>query len=171
MAQAPRETLRLNEICKNLDSDTRRFWAKVDKSGDCWEWTAARMKTGYGRFGIGSTNVWQAHRFSALLAWGQLSPGALVLHRCDNPACVRPEHLYEGNNFDNNADMVTRNRFNLPLLRGTKNNQAKLTEDQIREMRKRFNGGTSRTQLGREFGVSRQTASGIIAGKGWGWVE
>lgn len=171
MAIAPQEALRLNEICSDPTATADRFWAKVDKSGECWTWTAYRMKTGYGRFGIGTSKVWQAHRFSALMAWGQISPGTLVLHRCDNPACVRPEHLYEGNNSDNNADMVERNRFNLPLLRGTNNNQSKLTEGDVREIRRRHELGETRTSLGKAFGVSRQTASDIVDRKLWGWLD
>ena len=67
-----------------------RFWAKVDKSGDCWTWTAAKLPTGYGVFGVGYRTVY-AHRFAYEQEYGILP--ARLDHRCHNPSCVKPEHL------------------------------------------------------------------------------
>lgn len=83
-----------------------RFWAKVDRSGDCWIWTGSRCSDGYGTFFVAGRIV-GAHRFSLELAGVTL--GRLhALHRCDNPPCVNPAHLYAGTQRDNSRDMVAR---------------------------------------------------------------
>jgi hypothetical protein len=82
-----------------------RFWAKVDKSGDCWEWTGTRTRQGYGGFRVGDRTV-KAHRFawSVIASRGAIPAGLVVMHLCDNPPCVRPEHLRLGTVADNNRD-------------------------------------------------------------------
>lgn len=84
-----------------------RFWDKVDKSGDCWVWTASINKKGYGWFKFGG-RMMLAHRVSYELEIGEITDGLLVLHRCDNPSCVNPEHLYLGDHDTNMADRVSR---------------------------------------------------------------
>lgn len=89
------------------------FWAKVDKRGPiqdhmdsrCWEWTGCKDKGGYGKFTTGG-RTYRAHRFSFLLATGE--EPEVVCHKCDNPACVRPDHLYAGNKVTNLLDVVKR---------------------------------------------------------------
>lgn len=69
-----------------------RFWAKVDKSGDCWEWQGSKDPNGYGEIFVSGTNV-RAHRFSYSLANGEFDPALYIDHRCHNPSCVNPDHL------------------------------------------------------------------------------
>lgn len=90
-----------------------RFWEKVDKSGDCWIWTAATDKDGYGvtRLSPPTHRSVRATHAVWLLATGELPPpGMFVCHRCDNPPCVRPDHLFIGTVHDNVADMRAKGR-------------------------------------------------------------
>lgn len=90
-----------------------RLWRRVDKTGDCWEWTGYRKSSGYGHIsrGPGIYGMEYTHRVSWMLANEQTIPaGMMVLHSCDNPACVRPEHLRLGTVRENSQDMIDRQR-------------------------------------------------------------
>jgi hypothetical protein len=127
-----------------------RLWAKVDKTpghgpnGDCWVWTGwVTPKGGYGQIQRPKTEGGRTdyvHRVSYELHHGvQLGrarkTGPLVLHRCDNPACVNPEHLFLGDDQDNHRDMMAKGRKRTRYQRGEANLIAKLTEDQVRAIR------------------------------------
>jgi hypothetical protein len=88
-----------------------RFWRHVDASGDCWVWTGARSIAGYGKMRLSRPRqLMDAHRVSWELHNGPIPDGFLVLHRCDNPPCVRPEHLFLGTHADNAADKIAKGR-------------------------------------------------------------
>lgn len=97
------------------------FWAKVQKTDSCWLWTAALNKDGYGVYGRGEG----AHRYSYRLAFGEIPSGKLVCHRCDNPRCVRPEHLFVGTQKDNIQDALSKNRMSRTPRGPTKENSEK----------------------------------------------
>lgn len=98
-----------------------RFWAKVSKSDNCWEWTAALHDSGYGIFGTGDKRVDRAHRISWRLVNGDIPAGLFVCHHCDNRKCIRPDHLFLGTNDDNRADMVRKGRQSTPPPMGGHN--------------------------------------------------
>lgn len=88
-----------------------RFWSFVDKSGECWVWTGTTVSPGYGRFFIGNRIIEGAHRVAYTLAFN-VYPGPLfVCHRCDNPPCVRPDHLFLGTALDNSRDAQVKGRL------------------------------------------------------------
>jgi hypothetical protein len=147
-----------------------RFWAKVDKSGECWEWTAGLNNTGgYGVFHLNLGKPVLAHRYSYIIhhpltndLWEHRE--ICVCHRCDNPKCVNPAHLFLGSRSDNMKDMVMKGRG----LTGEKNGHSKLTEAQVREIRGRWSaGGIKKKQLALEYGVKHQVVSKIILRKSW----
>lgn len=91
----------------------KRFWAKVRTGPDCWEWQAARSPQGYGRFQLDG-RAQRAHRVSWEMAHGPVPAGLFVCHHCDNPACVRPEHLFLGTPSDNTKDAFAKGRQTNP---------------------------------------------------------
>lgn len=151
----------------SVDLDTQeRFWSKVDKggSGGCWEWVGSRSPTGYGRFYFNGVNE-RAHRVSALYAGHDIS-GRMVCHRCDNPGCVRPSHLFVGTHNDNMKDKVAKGRQS--RNRGPKNGRAHLTRKQVLEARRIYRSGEcSQAELARRWGVPRSTIGHAIRGYTW----
>lgn len=132
-----------------------RFWAKVDKSGDCWIWTASRGSRGYGQISING-KLYRVNRVAYELVKGSIPDGMLVCHTCDNPACVNPSHLFLGTNSENMRDMYSKRRF--------ADRRTKLSEhdcNRIRDMHAR--GGVSYDQLAAEFGVSERAIRHAIA--------
>ena len=86
-----------------------RFWEKIDRSGDCWEWTGAKNRAGYGRFGVRRYNM-IATRVMMMFKVGMYDRRLVVRHTCDNPGCVNPDHLLLGTHQNNSDDMVARGR-------------------------------------------------------------
>ena len=140
-----------------------RFWEKVPERPEegCWEWRGARRSNGYGLFYDGE-RMGYAHRFVCELTHGP-SAGRHALHACDNPGCVRPDHLRWGTPKENTADAVRRGRRR--RTDGEFSFRAKLTWLQVEAIRSR--GSETRAALAREFGVSPQTISTIRHNKTW----
>lgn len=126
----------------------------------CLEWIGAKNPDGYGTTSV--KNYRGAHRLAYFVAFGPIPAGAHVLHRCDNPACVTPEHFFLGSHLDNAADKVAKNRQHRPS--GASNPKAKLTPEQVRTI---LSSPESGAALGRRFGVSRGTVNDIRRGAKW----
>lgn len=156
-----------------------RFWAKVQKTDGCWIWTAYLNEHGYGQIGTGGhRGTALAHRVSWVLAHGAIPEGHGVLHKCDTPACVRPDHLFTGTQDDNIADMVRKGRSARgdatgprkhpeAMPRGEGHVCAKLTDADVRAIRLRLAEGARPSDVGRTFGVARRTIADIRNGKTW----
>lgn len=148
-----------------------RFWSKVARiDGDgCWMWTASVDSDGYGQLSRGSHgdgNV-KAHRLSWELHNGPIPDGLGVLHRCDTPACVRPDHLFLGTQAENMRDMDRKGRRGSFDSAGASNPNARLTSEQVAEIRAQSRAGVSRSELARRFGVGTSTVSRIALGQAW----
>jgi hypothetical protein len=152
-----------------------RFWSKVRKSDSCWGWVGPRTVYGYGAFWRDGQNR-HAHRVSFELANGSVPEGLFVLHHCDNRSCVRPDHLYVGTHLDNMRDRNARGRTargdRMPHERvhGEAHPQAKLTAEQVLDIRRRYQPGNGGVLM-REFGISQAALWGIVNGKSWKHLE
>ena len=159
-----------------------RFWAKVDKSGECWEWTAGTYSTGYGQFWHGS-GYGAAHRISWELHFGSIPDGLFVLHTCDNRKCIRPDHLFLGTKRDNAIDAIQKGRMRaIPpgyttyrdewKRFGRDNANAKLTELDVVAIRDaRENHTVPVAQLAKNFNVSERTIRRVIRRSLWSHVS
>lgn len=137
-----------------------RFWAKVRKSDGCWEWIGCKQSQGYGQIRIEGRAL-LAHRVSWEMEFGPIEDGLWILHKCDNPACVRPDHLFLGDVVDNNADMTEKGRRRSPS--GEESASAKLTNNQVARMRKLYFAGKYSTYaLAEMYGVSHFTIWEIV---------
>lgn len=145
-----------------------RFHSKYIKNLEtgCWEWNAYKDRDGYGVFQLNQYPK-QAHRVSWLFSNGEIPPNTLVCHKCDNPGCVNPEHLFLGTNSDNMQDMLSKNRSN--YSRGEYVGTSKLEEAQVRYIKsnKQYTG----KDLAEEFGVSPALISMIRSNKCWKHVQ
>lgn len=152
-----------------------RFWSKVDKSGACWEWTRANNGGGYGKFPVSTPTGWKmryAHRVAYELTFGPIPDDICVLHRCDNPSCVNPAHLFLGTHGDNMQDMANKGRNYVharhhPQPCGEQSHRAKLKEIEVREIRALCASGLTQQEVGSRYGVSRSTVEDIVCGRTW----
>lgn len=152
-----------------------RFEAKVTKGDACWLWQARLDKKGYGRFSVGGRQggMRLAHRVSWEFNRGEIPAGLCVLHKCDNPRCVNPDHLFLGTQLENIADCQGKGRDRrgeFPSQAGTANSQAKLTEAEVREIRG-LRGKLSQRGIAKRFGVNQATIGKILTGKRWQEVK
>jgi hypothetical protein len=143
----------------------KRFWARVSigRADACWEWTGPTNKKGYGSFRIEPKGK---ARNTSRIAWmfTHGDPGTLwVLHKCDNPTCCNPGHLFLGTHQDNTDDMVAKDR----QQRGERHYSAKLTPQQAREIRRRRLAGESLKSLSLEFGIVIGAICNIAKGRSW----
>ena len=124
-----------------------RFLSKVKKTSYCWIWTAARTTKRYGKIWVGHRNEF-AHRVSYTIFKGRFDQKLNILHRCDNPPCVNPAHLFIGNHAINGMDKRLKGR----AAKGEKNGNSKLTVDDVRAIRKST---LTYSELAKEYGIDQ----------------
>ena len=148
-----------------------RFWRYVDKTGDCWVWTGgSRSQKGYGMIqigGKGSPNK-LAHRLSYEMHHGPIPDGMVVMHKCDNPSCVNPDHLKVGTQSENIIDAITKGRKvlpDLPRFSGENHPASKLTSEDVRQIQ---TCGKPTKDLAAQYGVATSTIRRARSGRSWG---
>ena len=142
-----------------------RFWSHVNTSGgvdSCWPWMKRLNHDGYGQFAFKSKPV-SAHRMAFLFSGGTIPDDFLVLHKCDNPACCNPKHLFVGTHADNMADKVSKNRQS--RIFGEKHPNAKLSNRRVLALKKLRSLGWRQTTLAVFFGISRPHVSDVCSGR------
>jgi len=157
---------------QRFKTDGERFWEKVDVVGkrknECWEWSGSKNKKGYGMFRYDGKNI-STHRCSWILHYGEIPNDLFVLHKCDNPSCVNPNHLFLGTNEDNMKDMAQKGRAGTKF--GTSHSNSKLCEEDIVEIFRLKNDGFLGVEIARIYNVTSANISYILKGKGWKHVR
>ena len=137
-----------------------KFFDKVEKTdGGCWRWTGCLSQSGYGQLKRGGKH-YRAHRYSYELNFGPIKKDKIILHSCDNPSCVNPDHLSEGTNRDNSIDCAKKGRLN--TRRGEKHPNAKLTDASVHEIRLLYKNGKTQAAIARDFSVRQDTISRLV---------
>ena len=157
------------------------FWSKVNKNGpvkdshlgQCWEWSACRTRKGYGHFWIPENKqATPAHRFAWKLEHGNIPKGMHILHHCDNPMCIRHDHLFLGTNDDNVRDRVIKGRS--ARTQGERNPNAKINQTMVQLVRELYVRGSREfgtVALGRLLGISSTQVRLIVTGQSWKCLE
>ena len=152
-----------------------RFWPQVQITEKCWNWTG--LKDGYGYGSIYYLGYMQkASRVSWQLNYGAIPENTMVCHHCDNPACVRPDHLFLGNHTTNAQDMAAKGRQVFQrkperAKRGEEHYCAKLTADDIRAIRQRHDQGEGMQSIADAYHISKQTVWRVVRRLTWVHIE
>lgn len=137
----------------------------TDDEDGCWLWLGRLDDDGYGSIGeAGKTLL--AHRAAYIVEHGAIPDGMNVCHRCDNPPCVRPKHLFLGTQAENIADMIAKGR----MPTGAQRPNAKLNEAEVRSIRRLAEKGLSHRAIAEQVGVSRSLVTMVASGERWGHV-
>lgn len=149
-----------------------RFWPKVHKGKDCWEWMASCSGNGYGAFKIRGRQ-WGAHQVSYLIHHGSPSPGMVIMHTCDNPRCVNPDHLRLGTYADNSQDRDRKFRRKRASAdhRGEANPKARISEATAIEIIAALRENTNCAAVARDFGLAYHIVKDIHLGRSWVHIE
>ncbi len=145
-----------------------RFYSKfkVNEDNGCWEWVANRFPKGYGCFKLNGKSQ-AAHRISYEIHTGEIQEGMVICHKCDNPCCVNPVHLFMGTQKDNLLDRKIKGRS----IFGEKNGRCKLKTEDINIIRRLLSKKVDQRDIAKEFGVGQTTISRIKLNESWSHIK
>ena len=148
---------------------TERLYEKTrrDQSTGCLEFQGYRIKKGYGYIGTENGKTTTTHRLAWQIAHGPIPEGMFVLHKCDNPPCCNPDHLFLGTNKDNMDDRSNKQR----QARGSRMGSSKLVESDIPVIRKRLSAGETHRSIAKSYGVSSPIITYINTGRTWKHIQ
>lgn len=159
-------------------SDIEKFWSRVDKKSEseCWAWKMSCNSRGYGKFQVGRKTI-SAHRFSIVASGNEIPDGMFSCHKCDNPPCCNPNHLFIGSSADNQRDMADKGRSckgernpsktHPELFRGENNYGHKLTDEIVSRLRESPPIGANMNSEALKYSVSASALRGAIVGSTW----
>jgi hypothetical protein len=164
---------KINSYRERFKTPEQRFWSRVDKSGGpdaCWPWTAASFPRGYGCFRIGRGNPERrSNRCAWIFTHGPIPEGMLVCHKCDNPPCCNPSHLFLGTDLDNGRDKAKKGRGKAP--RGENSHLSKLKTSEIIEIReKHASGKFTQRGLASMFNITISTVNRMLKRQLWNHI-
>ncbi len=165
----------LGQSAEKIASIATRFWEKVNKTEYCWEWMGAYNYFGYGRIWVKEGRI-RAHRLSWELHFGAIPPGLVVCHKCDNPKCVNPDHLFLGTQKENLMDAFNKGRRSAigppsHSMKGDTHPLAKLTTADVVAIKVALKSGISASQLAHRFNVAYNTIDHIKHGYRWSHIQ
>lgn len=173
----PGGQIRISELTEEqkLERLKKSFEKHVIRKDGCWGWKGPIAKGGYPVMSCRSTiGPNRGHKASWIIYRGEIPIRMHVCHKCDNPICTNPDHLWIGTHKQNNDDKIAKGRSRYiqpPIMKGKLNPSSKLTEDQVKEIKKLINEGHSCYGIGKDFGVSKTTILRIKKGTNWKHVE
>ena len=155
--------LRGSGILNTKENNFYKYLNIPNNKDECMEWTGAKHTFGYGIF----RKHILAHRFSYQHFIGGIGNGMSVLHKCDNPACVNPDHLFLGNQKDNIQDMMNKKIGKFPGSPGERHHKHKLTRKNIEEIKDKLNLGVKQKEIAKIYSIDSSQISRINTGKTW----
>lgn len=145
------------------------FWNNINKKSptECWEWQKGKNKDGYGQFKFMGRNQ-STHRVAFFIEYGEFDKKLCVCHKCDNPTCCNPNHLFLATSAENTQDKVLKGRHKVPC--GEKNGQSKLFDKDIIKIRNLYSRNMPQSIIAKLFNLHQSNVHHIVHRKTWGHV-